>query len=92
MLTDFSPTVVNAYKNFQSWFTKNSQYTEVDSEGYDAYGYHIETKKDRAGFTREQYQNNAEYFENAGYFSILFEKICKQWELNPSSGLPYQSV
>ena len=54
MLTDFSPTVVNAYKNVQSWFTKNSQYTEVDSEGYDAYGYHIETKKDRAGFTREE--------------------------------------
>lgn len=91
MLTNFSPTVINAYKNIQNWFSSNSQYSEIDSEGYDGYGYHSETKKDRAGFTREQYLKDAEYFENAGYFSILAEKIVKQWDIHMGTGLPFKT-
>lgn len=83
--TSHSPTVVNAFKQKPDWFIQQNGFESVDSEGYGANGYHIETKKDRAGFTEGDYINSLEHFENYGYDSILYHDIQKQWYLNSNN-------
>lgn len=88
MITAFSPTVKQAYQQKSDWFSISSKHTGIDEQGYNGYGYHNQTGLDRAGFSHEDYINNAEYFENAGYYSPLYEQIESEWHFSQKENLP----
>lgn len=88
MISPFSPTVKNAYVQKSNWFCSMTNYGETDKEGYNSYGYHCETRLDRAGYSANDYLKSAEYFENAGYYSALYEQVEQEWHLDTQSGMP----
>ncbi len=52
----YSPTVNVAYSRDQEWHRKlQTEDSWYDDEGYDSYGYHKDTEKDRAGYTEFDY-------------------------------------
>lgn len=80
--TCFSPTVSQIFKVKPSWFIEINGFEKYDSEGYSAQGYHKKTNKDRAGYTKQDYDNSLEFFENFGYDSVLYRKIEKDWNIS----------
>ena len=52
----YSPTVSHWYSVDQGWFEKYVDETGwYDRDGYDQYGYHRDTERDRAGWKEEDY-------------------------------------
>ena len=88
--TAYSPTVLNAFEKNPSWFVIQNAYEEFDSDGYNAFGYHKDTLKDRAGYSAQDYINSMEYFENYGYDSILYHDVKKQWIFDNNNKIKHQ--
>jgi hypothetical protein len=75
----YSPTVSAAYAADRDWHRKLCKGDWVDDEGYDSYGYHKHTDKDRAGWSELDYLSTFEY-EVAEYFShSLYEHVGTEW-------------
>lgn len=72
----YSPTVSAAYAKDQKWHDKlQTEETWYDDEGYDSYGYHGKTEKDRAGYTEWDYLGT--YDEDNCYW--LYDNILTDW-------------
>ena len=64
----YSPTVSATYGADQEWHRKLRPEDDWhDDEGYDSYGYHKDTDRDRAGYTEWDYRN----FHDSLYYYIL---------------------
>ena len=75
----YSPTVSAAYARDQKWHDKLCHPLEwYDDEGYDSYGYHKETDKDRAGYTENEYLGGGEWIDDE-YCHPLYEDVARQW-------------
>ena len=62
----YSPTVVAAYAADQDWHKKLCPEDDwYDDEGYDSYGYHKDTEKDRADGTWWDYVTDNNMYEKA---------------------------
>ena len=73
----YSPTVSAAYATDQEWHDKlQTEEDWHDDEGYDSYGYHKETEKDRAGYTECDYLGCGEWIENE-YCYPLYDAVYK---------------
>lgn len=90
--TSYSPTVITAFEQKPDWFVANNGYNEFDKDGYNAFGYHKDTLKDRAGYSTQDYVNSLEYFENYGYDSILYHDVKKHWNLDANNEISYSSL
>lgn len=88
----YSPTVSAWYSHDQKWFKKNCLIPDayIDKDGYDSYGYHAETGKDRAGYTEHDYMTGWEWAttydggvasEEPWYY--LHEEIIGKWARTP---------
>ena len=76
----YSPTVSAAYARDQKWHNKLCQPLEWhDDEGYDSYGYHMETDKDRAGYTENEYLGGGEWIDGMEYRNSLYENVMDDW-------------
>lgn len=80
-----SPTVSAAYDTQSDWHKKLQIVAEreglkflVDDEGYDPYGYHIDTEKDRAGWTEWDYLSTFETDGNI-FNHTLYEHVYQEW-------------
>ena len=81
----YSPTVTASYLNNQDWWRNHKSNPDdwVDCDGYDQYGYHADTNRDRAGYTEEDYLSDGrwelfgEYEEE--YIYPLYERIAFEW-------------
>lgn len=74
----YSPTVAGWYARDQEWHDRHCEAGSIhDRDGYDSYGYHWDTGRDRAGFTEWDYLDG----EWAGdeYVYPLYEKIWQRW-------------
>jgi len=61
----YSPTVNYAYCRDQHWFERlESEEDWHDDEGYDSYGYHRDTRLDRAGYPERAYLISQELYES----------------------------
>lgn len=88
MFSTKSPTVINAYKTQQNWFTKSSNYGDIDKDGYCADGFHHQTGIDRAGNSLKDYQQDLQYFEGAGYHSAKYEETVAMWDFDVEKEMP----
>jgi hypothetical protein len=71
----YSPTVSAAYGADQEWHRKLRPEDDwYDDEGYDSYGYHKETEKDRAGYSEWDYlstfETDGDYFHHSLYYYV----------------------
>ena len=75
----YSPTVSAAYARDQKWHDKLCGPLEwYDDEGYDSYGYHKDTDKDRAGYTENEYLGGGEWIDDE-YRHPLYENVMDEW-------------
>jgi len=75
----YSPTVSMAYAMDQKWHDKlQTEETWYDDEGYDSYGYHKDTLKDRAGWTEWDYLG-AYHRVNDEIWHYLYEDVGSEW-------------
>lgn len=74
----YSPTVNDAYRRDQNWFTKYSQGQAYDPEGYDSYGYDI-NDQDRAGNNEFDYLHNDADWDLDLDFNRLYDDALDQW-------------
>ena len=75
----YSPTVTVAYLRDQEWHSRlQTEMDWYDDEGYDNYGYHRDTKLDRAGHTENDYLSCGEWIEEE-YCYPLYDNILNQW-------------
>jgi hypothetical protein len=75
----YSPTVSVAYSKDQEWHRKlQTEDSWYDDEGYDSYGYHKDTEKDRAGYTEWDYMDG--YTIGRGHIHYyLAEDVGSEW-------------
>jgi hypothetical protein len=74
----YSPTVTAAYMRDQEWHRRLQADDWHDDEGYDSYGYHKATEKDRAGYTEWDYLTDGQWIDNV-YTYPLYEDIGSVW-------------
>lgn len=75
----YSPTVTVAYLRDQEWHSRlQTEMDWHDDEGYDSYGYHKETKQDRAGYTEGDYIGDCEYVGDNCY-ARLYDTVDSEW-------------
>jgi len=75
----YSPTVSASYAKDQRWWYDHCDEGELyDRDGYDSYGYHHETEKDRAGYTEWDYLGNGQWVEDE-YRYPLYEDVAGNW-------------
>lgn len=80
----YSPTVSAWYRKDQNWHDRHCiDDNWVDQDGYDSYGYHTISKKDRAGYTESDYLLNGKWI-NSGtdyedYVYDLYERVEHDW-------------
>ena len=77
----YSPTVSKAYARDQKWHDNLCQPLEWnDDEGYDSYGYHKDTDKDRAGYTENDYLSAQQWdWETDAPSNHLLETVYDEW-------------
>ena len=76
--TVYSPTVTAAYSTQSDWHRKLCNGDWVDDEGYDKYGYHKHTDKDRAGYTELDYLGV--YATDGDSFEYtLLQQVYQEW-------------
>lgn len=79
----YSPTVSSSYSQDQDWFEKNGggfgngmmPESQFDNQGYDSYGYSGYTKRDRAGYTENDYLNDSFNDDHLG----LYDRVRDLW-------------
>lgn len=75
----YSPTVIAAYSADQDWHDKLCKDGEwIDVDGFDSYGYHFQTLKDRAGYSESDYLENGEWVDDA-YQYPLYDEVYYSW-------------
>ena len=81
----YSPTVAGWYARDQSWHDRHCEDGSIhDRDGYDSYGYHRDTGKDRAGYTEWDYLGDGRYIESWGEYSYpLYEDVSSDWAGKP---------
>lgn len=79
----YSPTVSGWYSRDQNWHDLHSDPGEYcDRDGYDSYGYHHTTGRDRAGYTEWDYLDNGQWIQDQ-YRYPLYEDIDTEWYSKP---------
>lgn len=84
----YSPTVSSWYRRDQEWHRKHCAENEwYDRDGYDSYGYHRDTDKDRAGYTEWDYLGDGRWINlNTDYERFayeLYEDVASDWAGKP---------
>lgn len=75
----YSPTVNMAYATDQNWYNRlQTDENWGDDEGYDKYGYHKDTLKDRAGWSEWDYLNTFE-MDDIYVNHVLYTEVEDQW-------------
>ena len=87
----YSPTVTYWYVHDQKWHEKHCAPDEwIDRDGYDSYGYHHETEKDRAGYTEYDYLLDGKLIhegtEHQELVYDLYDMILSEWYGRPPPG------
>lgn len=95
----YSPTVSTWYAKDREWFEKNGgsclvfdaagnivDYKSYDKDGYDRYGYHMDTDQDRAGYTEFDYlEDSNQSYHSSGYEgSPLYNQVDRDWSNIPA--------
>lgn len=76
----YSPTVSVAYADDQKWHDKLCAEEDWhDDEGYDRYGYHKDTEKDRAGWTEWEYLSTFETEKDGYFYYSLYDRVANEW-------------
>ncbi len=76
----YSPTVNVAYSRDQEWHRKlRTEDSWYDDEGYDSYGYHKDTEKDRAGYTEWDYLDTYETTIGGYFYYSLNDHVGTEW-------------
>lgn len=80
----YSPTVFSWYDRDQEWHQKHCAENEwYDRDGYDSYGYHKDTNKDRAGYTEWDYLGDGRWIGQGTdweqYVYELSETVASEW-------------
>ena len=84
----YSPTVNSWYRRDQKWHEKHCAENEwYDRDGYDSYGYHRLTDKDRAGYTEWDYLGDGKWADEGlpteEYVYDLYEDVMGEWAGRP---------
>lgn len=84
----YSPTVSIWYRKDKDWHDRHCEPDAwIDRDGYDSYGYHDETGKDRAGYTEWDYLRDGRwvtYGDDQEEFEYpLYEQIYHDWREKP---------
>ena len=83
----YSPTVSCWYRLDQEWHDRHCEPDQwIDRDGYDSYGYHHETERDRAGYTEYDYLSDSRwesYGDHEEYVCPLYERIYHEWGNKP---------
>jgi hypothetical protein len=77
----YSPTVTAAYAADQDWHDKLCDDGEwIDRDGYDSYGYHRDSGKDRAGYTELDYMASGQWDDDLSDFVYpLDDDVSRDW-------------
>lgn len=76
----YSPTVNRWYDQDQQWHDKHCAPDEwIDRDGYDMYGYHHVTQKDRAGYTEMDYMSIWRRDEHDDIEHTLYNRVYETW-------------
>lgn len=84
----YSPTVSRWYAQDQKWHDKYCATDDdqlgcgIDQDGYDSYGYHHETDKDRAGYTELDYMDGCRWHDGE-VDSYLYDMVYDDWAGKP---------
>ena len=75
----YSPTVFTAYSKNQDWHRNLCDENDwIDRDGYDSYGYHVDTEKDRAGYTEWDYLSSGQWIGD-DYEYVLVDQVARDW-------------
>ena len=81
----YSPTVSAWYRTDKDWHRKScatmGENGWLDTEGYDSYGYHDVTDRDRAGYYEYDYLHGE--WQEDEYVYPLAERIYEEWRDKP---------
>ena len=80
----WSPTVSASYAADEGWWDKHKKDPNdlYDVDGYDEYGYHHATEKDRAGYTEDDYLLSGRwetYGDDEVFEYPLYEDVAREW-------------
>lgn len=79
----YSPTVTGWYVRDPKWHDLHCDSEQwYDREGYDAYGYHRETERDREGYTEWDYLGSGVWIGDE-YCYPLYEAVGHKWWFMP---------
>jgi hypothetical protein len=73
----YSPTVVAAYQNSQTWWKPAGEFDQYDAEGYDSYGYN-KADRDRADFHENAYLEGTWVNDN-DYEYLTYQDVLDVW-------------
>lgn len=84
----YSPTVGSWYRRDQGWHRRHCESDRwIDRDGYDSYGYHHETGRDRAGHTEWDYLGNGRWIDRdtdgERFAYELYEDVSQDWAGRP---------
>jgi hypothetical protein len=84
----YSPTVNGWYAEDKKWHDRHCEPEQrIDRDGYDSYGYHHETEKDRAGYTEFDYLLDGKWVgfgtDQEEFVYDLYENVLWEWSNKP---------
>lgn len=84
----YSPTVHGWYNRNQQWHDQHRNSDDwYDRDGYDSYGYHRDTGRDRAGYTEWDYMDDGQWLDDQ-YVYPLHDEVSVEWWAKP---FPWES-